>query len=128
MKWMNRLRASLAVLALVGMVLPRWGFASETTAAAPALDIIDVTLHEDGTLRGQVMDSQGVAVAAAVVAVVHQGKVVATTFNIAPRLKDHLEVRDFLSRLSSYALGDKFRPDADVSPADFLRLFRPRPQ
>lgn len=81
MRWMNRLRASLAVLALVGMVLPRWGFASETTApaAAPAFDIIDVTLHEDGTLRGQVLDSQGAAVATAVVAVVHQGKVVATT-------------------------------------------------
>jgi hypothetical protein len=80
MRWINRLGAKLAVLAVIGMVLPQWGFASESAAtkATPAFDIIDVTLREDGSLRGQVLDSQGIAVAAADVVVVHQGKVVAT--------------------------------------------------
>ena len=59
---------------------------------------------------------------------VGQGKVLATSFNILPRMKDHLEVRDFMSRLVNYALGDQFRPSAKVPAAEFLKLFSVRPE
>jgi hypothetical protein len=54
---------------------------------------------------------------------VGQGKVLATSFNILPRMIDHLEVRDFASRLVNYALGNEFRPAAAVPAAEFLKLF-----
>jgi beta-galactosidase len=57
---------------------------------------------------------------------VGQGKVLASSFNILPRMKDHLEVRDFVGRLVNYALGDQFRPHADLPAAEFLKLFRAR--
>jgi beta-galactosidase len=59
---------------------------------------------------------------------VGQGKVLATSFHILPRTKDHLEVRDFLSRLVNYTLGDQFCPSAKVPAAEFLKLFSARPE
>jgi hypothetical protein len=59
---------------------------------------------------------------------VGQGKVLATTFNILPRMKDHLEVRDFVHRLASYTQGEKFQPTANVPAEEFLNLFSARPK
>ncbi len=59
---------------------------------------------------------------------VGQGKVLTTTFNILPRMKEHLEVRDFASRLANYAFGDQFQPTANVPASDFLNWFSQRPQ
>ncbi len=57
---------------------------------------------------------------------VGQGKVLASSFNILPQMKDHLEVRDFVRRLLEYGLGDQFRPSAKVPAAEFLKLFSAR--
>jgi len=51
------------------------------------------------------------------------GKVLATSFNILPRMQDHLEVHDFVKRLADYALGDQFHPTATVPAEEFLKLF-----
>jgi hypothetical protein len=59
---------------------------------------------------------------------VGQGMVLATSFNVLPRMKDHLEVRDFANRLIDYALNDRFRPTAAVPASEFLRLFSQRPE
>jgi hypothetical protein len=59
---------------------------------------------------------------------VGEGKVLATSFNILPRMNDHLEVRDFLSRLVNYTLGAQFHPSAEVPAQEFLRLFSTRPE
>ena len=74
------LRGSLVALAMVSMLLPHPGLATEPVAenVKPSLSIVDVTLAEDGSLSGQVMDLQGVPVASTTVAVVRQGEVVAT--------------------------------------------------
>ncbi len=79
MKWMNTLRGGLVAVATVGMLLPQLSFAAQAEAAlpTPTINILDVTLQEDGNLRGQVLDSQGAAVPEAIVAVVQQGKAVA---------------------------------------------------
>jgi hypothetical protein len=52
-----------------------------------------------------------------------RGKVLATSFNILPRMAAHLEVRDFASRMADYALSDRFRPAAQVPATEFLKLF-----
>jgi hypothetical protein len=80
MRCRTTLRGSLVALAMVGMVLPTWSFATETVTQPirPAISVIDVALGEDGSLRGQVLDLQGVPAADTTVAVVHQGEVVAT--------------------------------------------------
>jgi hypothetical protein len=80
MKSMKYLRGGLTALAMVGMMLPRFGLATESVPenTKPAISIIDVALHQDGTLRGQVLDVQGIPAAETTVAVVHQGEVVAT--------------------------------------------------
>jgi hypothetical protein len=74
------LRGSLVALAMVSMMLPPRGFATQPADdnARPTISIIDVALAEDGSLNGQVLDLQGVPAAGATVAVVHQGEVVAT--------------------------------------------------
>jgi hypothetical protein len=74
------LRGSLVALAMVSMLLPHRGLATEPVAenVKPSISIVDVALAEDGSLSGQVMDLQGVPVASTTVAVVRQGEVVAT--------------------------------------------------
>jgi hypothetical protein len=74
------LRGSLVALAMVSMLLPHRGLATEPVAenVRPSISIVDVALAEDGSLSGQVMDLQGVPVASTTVAVVRQGEVVAT--------------------------------------------------
>jgi hypothetical protein len=81
MKARLSLRGALVALALVNMMLPSSGFATEPIAehARSAVSIIDVALSEDGILRGQVLDLQGAPMMQTTVAVVQQGEVMATT-------------------------------------------------
>jgi len=59
---------------------------------------------------------------------VGQGKVLASTFNILPRMKGHLEARDFARGLADYALSDQFHPTANVPADKFMNLFSQRPE
>lgn len=81
MKSRITLRGILVALAAVSMLLPTSSFATEPIAdhARSAISIIDVALGEDGSLRGQVLDLQGAPMTQTTVAVVQQGKVLATT-------------------------------------------------
>lgn len=80
MKCWKLARSVPIALATVGLLLPQVSLASERAADATttlAVKMIDVALHEDGSLRGQVLDSQGTPVPETTLAVVHQGKAVA---------------------------------------------------
>lgn len=68
------------MLACLGMLVPKCCLAAPpVTANNAGILIADVALQEGGSLRGQVLDSQGVPRAEIPVAVFHQDNVVART-------------------------------------------------
>jgi hypothetical protein len=71
--------AGASLLAPQSLLLAANPAGSTTTAAAQAASIFDVALSETGSLRGQVVDSQGVAVASTSVKVQSSGREVAAT-------------------------------------------------
>ncbi len=81
MKSRITLRGTLVALAVFGMMLPTAGLATEPIAdhARARVSIIDVSLGEDGNLRGQVLDLQGAPMTETTVAVVQHGEILATT-------------------------------------------------
>lgn len=80
MKWMKRLGGLLVAAASVSMMVPQFSYAA--SAGQPArfvsANVRDVALRDGGYLTGQVLDAAGAPVAATPVAVVDQGRVVAT--------------------------------------------------
>jgi len=71
-------------MALFGMLAPQVAFGvgpmdSEPTLAPSPNVIQDIALHENGLLKGQVLDTQGAPVKGVRVAVVQQGKVITGT-------------------------------------------------
>ena len=80
MKWTERLRGLVVAAAAVSMVLPQFAYAASVGQAGHPLPttVRDVALQEGGRLTGQVLDAAGAPVAATPVAVVDQGRPVAT--------------------------------------------------
>jgi hypothetical protein len=79
MKWMQFVRGSVVTLASLGLLCPQSvlaAFPSAGGAAAPITAVRDVTLQDDGSLRGHVLDSQGQPFGNVQVSVVQQGKLV----------------------------------------------------
>ena len=70
----------LVASASLGMVLPPNAFAASTQGARPATSAVrDVALHDGGSLTGQVLDAAGTPVADTAVAVLEQGRPIAST-------------------------------------------------
>jgi hypothetical protein len=70
----------LVASASLGMILPPIAFAAPTQLARPATSAVrDVALHDGGSLTGQVLDAAGTPVASTAVAVLDQGRAVAST-------------------------------------------------
>jgi hypothetical protein len=70
----------LVASASLGMVLPQSAFAASTQLSRPASSAVrDVALHDGGSLTGQVLDASGTPVAGTAVAVIDQGRAVAST-------------------------------------------------
>jgi len=62
------------------MILPHTAYAASITAARPGVSAVrDVALQDGGSLAGQVLDVAGAPVAGTAVAVLDQGRPVATT-------------------------------------------------
>jgi len=70
----------LVASASLGVILPPSAFAAPTQLARPASSAVrDVALHDGGSLTGQVLDAAGTPVAGTAVAVLDQGRAVAST-------------------------------------------------
>ena len=70
----------LVASASLGLILPPSAFAAPTQLARPASSAVrDVALHDGGSLTGQVLDAAGTPVAGTAVAVIDQGRAVAST-------------------------------------------------
>jgi hypothetical protein len=70
----------LVAAASLGMVLPPSAFAASTQVARTASSAVrDVALHDGGSLKGQVLDAAGTPVADTAVAVLEQGRPIAST-------------------------------------------------
>jgi len=82
MKLVAIMRGSVVVLASIGVLLPQLALGAGTVKPGQSVlstAVRDVALQEGGLLKGQVLDTQGAAVAGIPVAVVLQGKPIATT-------------------------------------------------
>jgi hypothetical protein len=70
----------LVASATLGMILPQTVLAVSAQLTRPSFGAVrDVALHDDGTLTGQVLDTSGKPVTGTTVAVIHQGRAVATS-------------------------------------------------
>ena len=70
----------LVASASLGMILPQCAFADLTRLSRPAPRAVrDVDLHDGGSLTGQVLDVSGTPVAGTAVAVIDEGRAVATS-------------------------------------------------
>lgn len=80
MEWTKRLRGLLVATASVSMLLPQFAYAASSGPLSnpSSAAIRDVALRDGGVLTGQVLDTEGIPVAATPVAVMDRERAVAT--------------------------------------------------